>query len=200
MGVIALRSKSKKKTSENQLTRLWLPMVLFIVIATLIVGDIGADLATGATGLHIVLECLLMLASAVGAFYFWRQLRLAQLAQKNLKRDLKKARAETTRWQEEARDLLHHLRKEINKQFTQWDFAPAEKEIAFYLLKGASLKEIAKLRGSTFNSVRQQAHVLYHKAGLGGRAELSAYFLGELLRPDIDSDEATESHRTVNQA
>jgi len=133
----------------------------------------------------------MLLAAASGAFFFWKWLRVTRQAERDLARDLKKARAETTRWQEEEQDLLHNLRKAINKQFAQWDFSPTEEKIAFCLLKGLSLKEIAELRDSTFQSIRQQAHMLYRKAGLGGRAELSAFFLGGLLQPDVAPDEAT---------
>ena len=94
-------------------------------------------------------------------------------------------------WHEEERNLLQSLRKAVNKLFTQWDFSSTDKEIAFYLLKGLSLKEIAKLRGNTYLTIKQQSHLLYRKAGLGGRAQLSAFFLGELLQPDVAPDEAS---------
>ena len=167
-------------------------MFFFALFTVLIVIDIAHDLASGIAVYHVVLELLMMLTAAVGAFYFWRWLRVARQIERDLAQDLKKARAETSRWQEEEQHLLNNLRKAINRQFTQWDFSSTDKEIAFCLLKGLSLKEIAKLRGSTFNSIRQQAHLLYNKAGLGGRAELSAYFLGELLLPDVAPDKATD--------
>ena len=126
-------------------------MILFALIMVLLVWDIAEDLTAGTTFFHA------------------------------LKRDLKKARAEAVHWQAKERDLLNRLREAIDQQFTKWDFSPTEKQIAAYLLKGMSLKEIAEVKGSTFNSIRQQAHVLYSKAGLGGRAELSAFFLGDLL-------------------
>jgi len=50
---------------------------------------------------------------------------------------------------------------------------------------GLSHKEIAAVRGVGENPVRQQARSLYKKAGLGGRHELAAFFLEDLLdRPD----------------
>ncbi len=182
--------KKKKHPTELQLRGLWIPMSIFMLIAVLIVLDIGADLAAGTTTAHVLMEFLMMLASAAGAFFFWYQLRVARQVEKDLAKDLLKAHAETTRWQKEEQDLLHNLRKAINKQFTQWNFSPMEKEIAFHLLKGLSLKEIAHLMNSTFYSIRQQAHVLYHKAGLTSRAQLSAFFLGGLLQPDVAQDEA----------
>ena len=190
----ALPWKNNKKPTVPGMRGLWFSVFFFALFTVLIVFDIGHDLASGTTVYHVLLELLMMLAAAAGAYYFWKWLRVARHVERDLAQDLKKARAETSRWQEEEQHLLDNLRKAINRQFTQWDFSPTDKEVAFCLLKGLSLKEIAKLRGSTFNSIRQQAHVLYGKAGLGGRAELSAFFLGELLLPDEAPDKATDTH------
>ena len=188
--LLELSRESTKEPTEHGLKGLWFPLILFVLIAFLIVWDIAEDLAAGTTTFHVVMELIMMLASVAGVFYFWNQLRIAQRIETELKQNLKNAHAETTRWQEQEQDLLYNLRKAINKQFTLWDLLPREKEIAFYLLKGLSLKEIAVCMGGTYLSIKQQAHVLYRKAGLGGRAELSAFFLGGLLQPDSGSTKA----------
>ncbi|HVP62222.1 MAG TPA: LuxR C-terminal-related transcriptional regulator [Myxococcaceae bacterium] len=59
----------------------------------------------------------------------------------------------------------------------------AEREVALLLLKGLSLREIAGLRETSERTVRHQSLAVYRKAGLAGRAELSAYFLEDLLGP-----------------
>ena len=56
-------------------------------------------------------------------------------------------------------------------------------EVALLLLKGLSHKEIAEVRGVAETTVRQQARALYKKAGLGGRNDLAAFFLEDLLGP-----------------
>ena len=101
---------------------------------------------------------------------------------------MEEERAKTSQWHHEERDLLDNLNRAINRQFDKWGFSPTEKDVALHLLKGLSLKEIAHLRGSTDGTVKQQAHMLYHKAGLKGRAELSAHFLGGLLPEDLKQD------------
>lgn len=58
---------------------------------------------------------------------------------------------------------------------------PAEKDIALLLLEGLSRKEIAGLRATSETTVRQQSRAIYEKAGLGGRADLAAFFLEDLL-------------------
>jgi hypothetical protein len=189
----ALPWKNNKKPTVPGLRGLWFSVFFFALFTVLIVIDIAHDLASGIAVYHVLLELLMMLAAAAGAFYFGRWLRVARQVERDLAQDLKKARAETSRWQQEEQYLLNNLRKAINRQFAQWNFSPTDKEIAFCLLKGLSLKEIAKLKDSTFNSIRQQAHVLYQKAGLGGRAQLSAFFLGGLLQPDVAPDKATDT-------
>jgi hypothetical protein len=44
-------------------------------------------------------------------------------------------------------------------------------------------RDIAQARGTSERTVRQQALALYRKAGVAGRAELSAFFLEDLLLP-----------------
>lgn len=53
--------------------------------------------------------------------------------------------------------------------------------MAFLLLKGMSLKELAELRGTSEKTARAQSMSIYAKAGLSGRSELSAFFLEDLL-------------------
>jgi DNA-binding CsgD family transcriptional regulator len=59
--------------------------------------------------------------------------------------------------------------------------------VALLLLKGLSQKEIARQRQTNENTVRQQATSIYRKAKLSGRAELSGFFLGDILDPDRNS-------------
>lgn len=71
----------------------------------------------------------------------------------------------------------------IERQFSQWSLSGAEAEVALLLLKGLSLKEIAELRETSERTTRKQAQAIYRKASIAGRAELSAFFLEDLLSP-----------------
>jgi DNA-binding CsgD family transcriptional regulator len=64
-----------------------------------------------------------------------------------------------------------------------WQLSAAEREVALLLLKGLSTKEIATVRATSERTAREQARAVYAKAGLAGRAALSAYFLEDLLAP-----------------
>lgn len=98
-------------------------------------------------------------------------------------RDLEVARLQGQRWRTDARTLLKGLGDAIDEQFKLWNLTEAEREVALLLLKGLSLKEIAQVRSTSERTIRAQARALYSKAGLTGRAALSAFFLEDLMAP-----------------
>jgi DNA-binding CsgD family transcriptional regulator len=98
-------------------------------------------------------------------------------------RDLEVARLQGQRWRTESRSLLQGLGEAIDQQFSRWNLTEAEREVALLLLKGLSTKEAAAVRASSERTVREQARSIYSKAGLTGRAALSAFFLEDLLAP-----------------
>lgn len=98
-------------------------------------------------------------------------------------RDLEIARIQGQRWRSEARSHLDGLGRAINEQFSRWNLTEAEREVALLLLKGLSIKEIASVRATSERTIREQARSIYTKAGLTGRAALSAFFLEDLLAP-----------------
>jgi DNA-binding CsgD family transcriptional regulator len=110
---------------------------------------------------------------------------------------LAQSELEAQRWKLEAGGLLAGLGAAIDAQFERWEFSPAERDIGLMLLKGLSHKEIAQIRKVTEATVRQQAQRLYHKANLGSRTDLAAFFLEDLLlpsAPNMNKDKlATES-------
>ena len=70
---------------------------------------------------------------------------------------------------------------------------PAEREVGLLLLKGLSHKEAADVRNTSETTIRQQALAVYRKAGLRNRADLSAFFLEDLLLPSRPPLTATRS-------
>ncbi len=118
----------------------------------------------------------------------WRWKREDQLV---LIRDLEVARVQGERWRSEARTLLTGLGEAIDAQFTRWNLTDAEREVALLLLKGLSLKEVAAVRAATERTIRAQAQAIYAKAGVSGRASLSAFFLEDLLAPMTGESDKT---------
>ena len=124
----------------------------------------------------------LVLLMAIPVFLTYR----AYLVYKNqqaLIRDLDAARIQGRQWRDETRALLKGLGEAIDRQFSTWRLTEAEREIGLLLLKGLSLKEIAAVRVTSERTIRAQARSIYAKAGLSGRAALSAFFLEDLLAP-----------------
>ncbi|MGA0244674.1 MAG: helix-turn-helix transcriptional regulator [Pseudohongiellaceae bacterium] len=181
-----VQDKKRSRGVRFLIDHAWIPPLVFVCVAMLTAADIAQDLSLGTTKLHIATELLLLLFVGVFAMFFWTRLVISVKNERALRKDLRAARNRNDRWRERQRGLLEQLSHAIAGQFDAWGFSPSEKEVAFLLLKGLSMKEVAGLRGSTPHSIRQQAHVLYHKAGLAGRAELSAFFLSGLLPPSLE--------------
>jgi DNA-binding CsgD family transcriptional regulator len=80
----------------------------------------------------------------------------------------------------------------IDRQFEAWELTPAERDVALLLLKGYSHKAIAKHTSRSPQTVRQHAATVYRKGSLAGRAELSAYFLEDLMLPGADAADPGE--------
>ena len=170
---------------------------LFALIFALIAWDLWQDYRDGSGWSHVGVELLVLALAAAG---LWRQSRSLLRARADLERlrhDLARAEQEAARWREDSRDLLQGLGAAIEKQFRRWELSRAEAEVGLLLLKGLSLKQLADLRQTSERTVREQARAIYRKAGLAGRAELSAFFLEDLLLPreDDGSTQANERSR-----
>ena len=139
-----------------------------------------------ASGLDLVLELLEIVPvvlTSVGLVLLFQVTRRQSEDQVKLIRELESARAQGQRWRAEARAHLNGLGQAIDAQFSRWNLTEAEREVALLLLKGLSHKEIAAVRATSERTVREQARALYAKAGLTGRAALSAFFLEDLIAP-----------------
>ncbi len=97
--------------------------------------------------------------------------------------DLSEARREGNRWRSAARVHVDGLSRAIRAQFHDWQLTPTEEDVAELLLKGLSHKEIGVLRTCSEATIRQHATSVYRKSGLSSRAQLTAFFLEDLLAP-----------------
>lgn len=153
--------------------------LVFSGIALLIGLDLLTDQGEGAGLGHLLVEGGALAVALLGAIITFRSLM-------QVRGELTVARADAEKWQAENRELLKGLARAIGQQFDVWQLTPAEKEIGYLLLKGLSLSEIANLRDTSERTARDQAGALYRKAGLAGRAELSAFFLEDLLVGELN--------------
>ncbi|MGE0623827.1 MAG: hypothetical protein AB7I04_08585 [Pseudomonadales bacterium] len=156
-------------------------IALFAVVAVLISVDLITDQREGVSWAHLAVEASVLVAALGGVLLLWRQLTQSRA-------DLAQARVEAEQWRQENQQLLSGLASAIQGQFHRWALTGAESEVGLLLLKGLSHKEIAELRQTSERTVREQARSLYRKAGLGGRASLSAFFLEDLLLTPSEGD------------
>ncbi|HPF35752.1 LuxR family transcriptional regulator [bacterium] len=172
-------------------------LMLFLAAASIVVlgtVDLVFDAPSGMDTAHFLVELLLILvclSAAVGLGRSWlRTLRSLD----RLEHDLQGAWADREIWRGQALTLRRGLGEAIDAQLDRWQLTPAEKEVAFLLLKGYSHKEIASLSDRSERTVRQHGMAVYRKSGLSGRTELSAFFLEDLLQPPESSPASAVAH------
>lgn len=139
-----------------------------------------ADILVDALGL------LLMVFTTVGLALLFHRMQTQHEEKLDLIKSLDIARAEGSEWRKKAEAHLMGLRNELSVQFECWGMSAAERDVGMLILKGLSHKEIARLRGTTEATVRQQAQSIYQKSDLPGKTAFSAYFLEDLIASDTD--------------
>jgi DNA-binding CsgD family transcriptional regulator len=157
--------------------------ILFVVIGLAGAVDLALDRPTEWLSFHVVYEVALVVGALATALWLARGWRSAAAANRDLRASLVERNAERDAWRASAEQALAGLGAAIDAQFTAWGLTPAEREVALLVLKGHGHKEIAARTGRSERTVRQHAAAAYGKAGLGGRAELAAFFLEGVALP-----------------
>ena len=135
---------------------------------------------------HVIFEVLMLAGALLMATTLWLGWWRSAHAAAALEVRLEEQAAERDRWRASSQEALEGLGRAIDAQFAEWRLTPAEREVALLVLKGFGHKQIAARTGRSERTVRQHAGVVYEKAGLGGRAELAAFFLQDLMLPDAE--------------
>jgi DNA-binding NarL/FixJ family response regulator len=73
----------------------------------------------------------------------------------------------------------------LEQSFTQWSLTPAERDVAFFVLKGFSTTEIAGFRNTSEGTVKAQTNAIYRKAGVTGRGQLMSLFIDDLIADNL---------------
>ena len=163
-----------------------LRLLLAVVLVVIMVGgtiDLVLDAPTDWLSFHVLFELGMIVAALVSATALWLGWWRSRQAVVAMARSLEERRAERDAWRASAEKALDGLGRAIDRQFDAWGLTPAEREVALLILKGHGHKQIAGLTGRSERTVRQHAVTVYGKAGLGGRAELAAFFLQDLMLP-----------------
>ena len=172
------------KFTKNKWT---IPLLAFVLVAVFALVDVVSDLREGAGFFHVAIELLLVLFSVGSAILILtRFISSAQVRYQRSEEELSELRKQAKHWQREAHTLVHGLSQHIDRQLDKWEFTKSEKEIALLIIKGLSFLEISEIRNVKEKTIRQQCTSIYRKASVSGRAELSAFFLEDLLLPAQD--------------
>lgn len=186
MSVTPFPSEPHVSSESEEPRRPW-PEVSTLGIVALLLLFAGVSDAATTSVLHVSLElaAAVLVLGLAGRMWVSSEAKRRTLEPnvEELGGRLVLAHADTVRWRAEAHQALQGLGEAIEHQCDRWGLTEAERSVAVLLLKGLSLKEIAETRGTTERTARQQANAIYRKAGLGGRAELFAFFFEDLLPP-----------------
>lgn len=169
--------------------RVWL-ILLLVAICIGGITDLILDRPSTIWSFHVLFELALLALSVAAVLYLWLGWARTGRSLQRIRQELETHAAERDAWRGRAERLLRGLGEEIDRQLRDWDLTPAERETALLLLKGFGHKEIAELQHKSERTVRQHAMAVYRKSGLSGRAELSAFFLEDLLLPTTGSQPA----------
>lgn len=69
----------------------------------------------------------------------------------------------------------------VAQRFGEWKLSAAETDVGMFALKGCSIAEIARMRGSAEGTVRAQLSQVYAKAGVTSQPMFVALFVEDLL-------------------
>jgi DNA-binding CsgD family transcriptional regulator len=161
-----------------------------LVTCALIGVDLFNDTGDGVAAWHVMVEAGAGVVSLIALFILLRgsfSLRRRLDAEIAGSASLREA---AEHWRAESRRHVEGLAKAIDRQLVAWKLTNAEKEVAFLLLKGYGLKEIARARQTSEKTARAQSTAVYAKSKLSGRSELAAFFLEDLLVPPEHGDAA----------
>ena len=69
----------------------------------------------------------------------------------------------------------------LEERFVAWGLTRSERDVAWFTIKGLSIAEIARLRGTSEGTVKAHSNAIYRKAGVSGRTQLLSLFIDDLM-------------------
>lgn len=97
---------------------------------------------------------------------------------------IRKAHEEQTRAENALRSVRGDFCEVVNEKMKTWALTDAEKDVAWFAIKGFSLTEIADFRSTSVGTIKAQNNAIYAKAGVTGRSQLLAILVDDLLMRD----------------
>lgn len=163
---------------------------ILLGIIVMVAIDLATDSREGVKWWHLASEASVAMAALVAIFLLMRDSFTLKHSLEDERKNSNLFRIEAEKWRIHSKKYLEGLSQAIDTQLSEWKLTNSEKEVAFLLLKGLSLKEIAEIRQTTEKTARTHSIAIYSKAGLAGRSELAAFFLEDLLMPNNQSEKS----------
>jgi DNA-binding CsgD family transcriptional regulator len=69
----------------------------------------------------------------------------------------------------------------LEERFAEWGLTRAERDVAWFTIKGLSIAEIARLRHTSEGTVKAHSNAIYRKAQVSGRTQLVSLFIEDLM-------------------
>ena len=91
------------------------------------------------------------------------------------------ARREIARADAALRLTAGKFTEEVEAYFARLQLTKAEAEVAWFMLKGLPLAEIARLRATSESTVRVQSTAIYRKSGVTGKTQFLSQIVEDLL-------------------
>ena len=180
-----------------QIRRNPLGVTLVGFIAALTAADLTADLRAGLPSSHVLWELVCASGLAMGVAFLAARARRSQEETRRLASELSAAQADARHCAATRPASPPCTLVRVESRFETWGLTTAEREVGLLLLRGLRHKEIASARSTSERTVRQQALAIYRKAGVEGKTELAAHFLGDLSAPLPHSRSAEEDPSAV---
>jgi len=156
---------------------------ILLLISILTTFDLITDLGENAVWWHLSIEASVAIVTLISVYFLVKEtfiLKMSLIKERELSAKLMD---ESSHWKKSSKKFLDGLSQSIEEQLDKWELTKSEKEVAFLLIKGFSLKEIAAFRSTAEKTTRAQATSIYAKSNVTGRSQLSAFFLEDLLLP-----------------
>lgn len=139
--------------------------VVFIYdVSTDVMSDVGSGLSNAANLSEVAASFGLILGMVFETLVLWRLIGRQKRMQQSLSA---------------ASGALGEL---MEGYFRGWALTPTEADVATFTIKGYSIAEIAKLRGSAEGTIKTHLNAIYRKSGLTGRAQLVSVLIEDLFR------------------
>lgn len=162
-----------------------LSSAFLVLVGILSIIDVFMDKSDQLSTAHIIGEFFLIFLSFSGSFYFISQASFYRESTVKLKTQVHTLEKKNSHYLEQVQLFKTGLSEAIDEEFNLWKLTPSEKEVGIMLIKGMSYREISEARNISERTARNQGSSLLSKAGLKNKSELIAYFLEDLLYPNV---------------